>query len=196
MTIGQISWMKLTMKTISIISESSSEGWTKITKIPTLKFRGQMVSSSLAKTRPRLSPTPPTMIWIGKRTLRTNDTILRSIDGPPIPACKDAEVSNILKILKIKKAPFEDGITNRHLRELPDEYVKYITPQIPWSMEKRHCDPNSIGVKETLFPMSLLCCLAKVIEKLVLDRMIVRGTILFWMSNTVSEPRTQPNSKR
>lgn len=61
--------------------------------------------------------------WIEERALDIESTPF----NPNLNIVTDEEVLELIKQTKPKKAPGEDGINNRHLKNLPRSYLKYLT---------------------------------------------------------------------
>lgn len=114
-----------------------------------------------------------------RRKLRDSD------DDEIIKPTSPAEVRAIIKRLRVKKAPGVDGINNRMIKHLPDRGVMHIVAIINGMLRLRHF-PARWKVADVIFipkaqsdlrfpqnhrPISLLPCIGKLAEKVVLCRL-------------------------
>lgn len=97
----------------------------------------------------------------------------------------DEEIKGYIAQAKPKKAPGHDGITNRHLKNLPDKYIKYLTNIFNSMLKLGHFPDiwkNAIVVMIPKYgldgkfpqnhrPISLLSALSKLGEKVIRTRL-------------------------
>lgn len=119
--------------------------------------------------------------WIEEQALDIEST-------PHIPniyAVTDDEVLDLIKLSKPNKAPGEDGINNRHLKNLPPNYTKYLTNIFNGMLNLAHFPNNwknaivimvpkpGLDAKfpQNYRPISLLNAISKIGEKIIRTRL-------------------------
>lgn len=104
---------------------------------------------------------------------------------PNLNPVTDDEVKNIIKQTKLRKAPGEDNITNRHLKNLPPNYIKYLTNIFNGMLSLGHFPnkwKNAIIIMvpkpgqdgkfpQNYRPISLLNAISKIGEKIIRTRL-------------------------
>lgn len=97
----------------------------------------------------------------------------------------DDEVVDLIKLSKSRKAPGEDGINNKHLKNLPRNYIKYLTNMFNGMLNLAHFPnnwKNAIIIMvpkpgldgkfpQNYRPISLLNAISKIGEKIIRTRL-------------------------
>ncbi|KAH0814139.1 hypothetical protein GEV33_008652 [Tenebrio molitor] len=129
---------------------------------------------------------------------QVEDILSRQIETSTTPT-SPAEVRKIIGSLKVKKAPGPDNIPNKALKLLPDRVVVALTTIINASLRLCHFPSrwkkaNVIFIpkpgKDPKFPqnhrpISLLSSIGKVLEKVILTRLVRSGTAGLFTSSTL-----------
>jgi len=122
---------------------------------------------------------------IGNINKAVRQTLRDTEDSDIIPHTSPTEVRGVIKRLKIKKAPGSDGITNKMIRHMPPKAVMHLVAIINAILRLRHFPdvwkmadviviPKAGGqlqFPQNYRPISLLPCLGKVAEKVILGRL-------------------------
>lgn len=119
--------------------------------------------------------------WIEERALDIESTPHIS----NIQEVTDEEVLDLIKQSKSRKAPGEDGINNRHLKNIPTSYIKYLTNMFNSMLKLAHFPnnwKNAIIIMvpkpgldgkfpQNYRPISLLNAISKIGEKIIRTRL-------------------------
>jgi hypothetical protein len=99
---------------------------------------------------------------------------------------KDSDVLQIIRYLKVRKAPGSDKISNSVIKNLPRSFISFLTHVFNscfqrfyfpkrWKIGKIIAIPKpgkDQSVPTNYRPISLLSCIGKIYEKLILDKLL------------------------
>lgn len=186
-------------QTVGELKPEDASIWTMTRKLlnraepsPPLQGRNHLACSPRDKAEvladsleAQFTPNPPNAHSAGvEQTVTRHLAANRPRDQSPPPVTR-SQVTDIVVGLPSKKAPGADGVTNTMIRELPEEGALRLVAIINASLQLQHFPTPWKCAKVIVFPkpgkplrdpanyrpISLLSCLSKVLEKVVLSRL-------------------------